>query len=377
MRKIFLKQLILSLELLFFVQHYVAAYSLDASVTPTYFEYLVTFTEDSYVSGYVHFLKGFAVDPYVTVTLAIIPPVFGDIDLKQTGRIHFTNGLMCGNAPYLTLYGGIMDARGPLTFFSDVRVVSRIDFQSDTLINAMGNTIFFDDDEDLLTTRADLFPTRRGSMHITPWRADFYTPIPPVNVRIKNATITDLQDRASDAEPRFAGTYYNGYDPTLIFEDCTLFLGQYRSLVDSSFLDSTVTFSHIGFDFSGRCIITGPKENTMRLDIASTLFFNEASQTQLGPNLDLVFSGTVRSSSGIFETDPLAPNYRLGVDAQLTLEDMIFSCTKVIMLPRTTVKGRVELFPVAYDPSLWTLQLNGDLEIAPGARLIIHDTLIG
>ncbi len=140
------------------------------------------FYENEKAQGQVCFKNGFTVTGTHSIVLDITGPVFGAMELNETGTIQLRSDLVLGSTASIPS-GGCIDAQGNSLVLTGSLVISpykTLHITSDGIIDGQGNTLYFDEHAQIVVDAGVTLTLR--NMHVKNKRNSFDRPIiVPVN----------------------------------------------------------------------------------------------------------------------------------------------------------------------------------------------------
>lgn len=345
--------------------------SIDATVTPSFVYGHHQFSDGDYARGHVFFSQGFSVPAGAEVTIGIAFPIFGDVNLHQTGRLLLEAPLVLGGTPYTTLYGGeltsIVEGRPvEITLLSDAQILSEliISGTGGGVINGLGNVIFFDDRPDLIPEPDYISSNNRGALRI---ESDQTTTLRFINCKISD--LGDLDD--SGSLPRLRANEFGSGRHIVECAESQIYLGTNRGSLDYVSPSSVVTCSGFAWRFVGSNNIFSSYDSNMTLSLRGGIIFAPTSQTTFGPGVTLALTGTTHFSQ---DTHPQFSPWLHEDGSVVILDNCFLNFSKWLELGRTEIKGFVSLSSTATSSYLNKIYARLDqavFDIQPGAALIL------
>ncbi len=126
----------------------VQAADLDGRTAVKYETASYAFSDGDWARGFVRLNAGFSVPAAGTVSMNVLTPVEGVIDLNDTGIIKLEGDLSLASNATLP-DGGVIDGQGKAVFLNGDMTIPAgkiIECTSDTIIDGQGHTLFFADD---------------------------------------------------------------------------------------------------------------------------------------------------------------------------------------------------------------------------------------
>lgn len=338
----------------------VKAISLDGTGgTAVYVAAPYLFSSGDFAAGYVYFDTGFTIPAAGTVTIGIHPPVKLGISLSGTGLMVltqdlnlapgaslFAGGLISTSPPFAGTEIAISLLGGAITVISHPYIIL-----GDLVINGNGSIMNVDG-----PTPAQTFGSQPG-----------FIVDPGVSMVFENVNLTGWS--------LFPGL---DYTPVRFVEDPGLF----RSFINinliisnstiRTLLESTTTYSNCQALIQNTTI--SGRESTFNLFAPKVIPENMSIDT----SVHFMYTPTTRYVDTTFGIDSFA----MEVFDRIMMDNCIFTTTVPLKFARgaTRVTGVVDFFSTATADSDRVLQIGEqglskrcDLDILPGARLVMHD----
>jgi hypothetical protein len=124
------------------------AADLDGTTTIVFEEDSVVLSNGDLAKGFVRFDDGFSVPADASVTLSVISPVKGEINLNTTGKIVLSSDLFLASNVTLPS-GGVVDGQGNVIFLQGNLTIPRgkkLKIAGNTIIDGQGHELIFEEE---------------------------------------------------------------------------------------------------------------------------------------------------------------------------------------------------------------------------------------